>query len=158
MLLFAAATTFDAAGDALMKPSASAHPTLSLPHVRGVDPADLEVIICSGSNALLCGPLPVLKAALSALQPHLKAPVQKLLGSELSLSCISAGTLILEHVATCSPSQQQTLLKWLDTAARQVQVISVTEPRLFELVERGCFSDRLYYRLNTIHLDFHLPI
>jgi transcriptional regulator of acetoin/glycerol metabolism len=105
----------------------------------------------------LCGPLPVLKAALSALQPHLKAPVQKLLGSEFSLPGISAGTLILEHVATCSSSQQQALLEWLDATARQVQVISTTEPRLFELVERGDFSDRLYYRLNTVHLDFQLP-
>src|SRR5688500_5495986 len=80
---------------------------LSLPHLRAVDAVDLNLIIFGGSNALLCGPMPVLNAALSALQPHLKAPVQKLLGSEFSLPCVSAGTLILEHVATCSPAQQQ---------------------------------------------------
>lgn len=137
--------------------SASSHPVVSLPDVRAVDPVDLELIIVGGSNALLCGPLPVLKAALSALQPHLRAPVQKLSGSEFSLPCISEGTLILEHVATCSPSQQQALVEWLDTAARQVQVIATTEPHLFELVERGGFSDRLYYRLNTVYLDFQLP-
>jgi Sigma-54 interaction domain len=130
---------------------------LSLPHDRAVDTVDLGLIIFGGSNALLCGPSAVLKAALSALQPHLKAPVQKLLGSEFSLPCVSTGTLILEHVATCSPAQQQALLEWLDAAARHVQVISTTEPRLFELVERGGFSDRLYYRLNTVHLDFQLP-
>lgn len=131
-------------------------PVLALPHIRAVDPVDLNLIIFGGSNALLCGPLPILNAALSALQPHLKTPIQKLLGSEFSVPCVSAGTLILEHVATCTPSQQQALLEWLDTAARQVQVISTTEPRLFELVERGGFSDRLYYRLNTVHLDFQL--
>ena len=101
--------------------------------------------------------MPVLKAALAALQPHLKAPVQQVLGSEFSLPCISAGTLILEHVATCSPAQQQALLEWLDGTVSEVQVISTTEPRLFELVERGDFSDCLYYRLNTVHLDFQLP-
>ena len=131
-----------------------AHLDVSLPDVGAVDPVDLEWIIVGGSNALLCGPLPILRAALSALQPHLRAPVQKLLGSEFSLPCISEGTLILEHVATCSPSQQQALVEWLDTAAKQVQVIATTEPHLFELVERGGFSDRLYYRLNMVHLDF----
>jgi DNA-binding NtrC family response regulator len=100
----------------------------------------------------------VLRAALSALQPHLKAPVHKLAGHDFSLPCISAGTLILEQVASCSTSQQQMLLEWLETAARQVQVIATAEPDLFGLVERGSFSDRLYYRLNTVHLDLQLPI
>ena len=132
-------------------------PALSLPHVRTVDAVDLELIIFGRSNALLCGPGAVLKAALGAMQPHLTTPVQKAEPSELSLAGISSGTLILEHVAACSPSQQQALLEWIDTA-RQVQIIATTEFRLFDLMQRGGFSDRLYYRLNTIHLDFHLPV
>ena len=137
---------------------ATAGPVASPPHVRSVDPVDLDLIISGGSNALLCGPLPVLKAALSALQPHLETPVQKLSGSDFSLPCISAGTLILEQVANCSASQQQALLRWLDTIPRQVRVIATAEPRLFDLVERGSFSDRLYYRLNTVRLDLQLSI
>jgi Sigma-54 interaction domain len=136
--------------------SVIARPGLSLPHVRAVDAVDLELIIFGRSNALLCGPGPVLTAALVAMQPHLTTPVQKADGGAPSLPAISSGTLILEHVATCSPSQQQALLEWLDVA-RQVQVIATSERRLFDLVQRGAFSDRLYYRLNTIHLDFHLP-
>jgi hypothetical protein len=128
---------------------------LLVPYVRPVDSVDLDLIISGGSNALLCGPVSVLRAALLAVYPHLRTPVQKLLAADFSLPCISAGTLILEQVDSCSESQQQTLLQWLDTAANRVQVIATTGPRLFDLVERGSFSDRLYYRLNTVHLDFH---
>jgi transcriptional regulator of acetoin/glycerol metabolism len=34
-----------------------------------------------------------------------------------------------------------------------VQVISTSERPLFELVERGTFSDQLFYRLNVMHLE-----
>jgi len=90
------------------------------------------------------------------MQPHLATPLQKTGGREFSLPAISSGTWILEHDSDCSPSEQQSLIEWLDTA-RQVQVIATAEPRLFDLVESGGFSDRLYYRLNMICLDFHLP-
>jgi transcriptional regulator of aromatic amino acid metabolism len=135
----------------------SARSVVSLPQVRSVDPVDLNLIISGGSNALLCGPLPVLNAALSALQPHLGTPIQKSSGSDFSLPRISAGTLILEQVANCSAFEQEALLVWLDAIARQVQVIATADLCLFDLVERGRFSDRLYYRLNTVHLDLQLP-
>jgi Sigma-54 interaction domain len=147
---------FMRASPAPSKPVVASHPVLSLPHVRVLDPVDLDLIIFGRSNALFCGPGPVLKAALAALQPHLATPVQRADASKFSLPAISSGTWILEHVAACSPSQQQSLYEWLDTA-RQVQVIATTEPRLIDLVESGGFSSRLYYRLNTIYLDFHLP-
>ena len=136
--------------------SVTSHAALPLPHVRVLDRVDLDLIIFGRSNALFCGPGSVLKAALAAMEPHLATPVQKADGGEFSLPAISSGTWILEHVAACSSSQQQSLLEWLDTAP-QVQVIATTEPRLFDLVQSGGFSDRLYYRLNTIYLDFHLP-
>ncbi len=137
---------------------APAQPADSLPQVRSVDPIDLDLILSGGSNALLCGPSPLVKDALNALQPHLKAPVQNWAGSEPSLPSMSAGTLILEEVAACSASQQEALLEWLGTTGGQVQVIATTDPRLFDMVESGSFSDRLYYRLNIVRLDFRFPI
>jgi hypothetical protein len=136
----------------------TARPAVSFPQARSVDPVDLNLIISGGSNALLCGPLPLLNAALSALQPHLGTPIQKLSGGDFSLPCISAGTLILEQVANCSAFEQEALLVWLDAIARQVQVIATADLCLFDLVQRGSFSDRLYYRLNTVHLDLQSPI
>ena len=40
----------------------------------------------------------------------------------------------------------------LDRAPRAVQVITITDRPLFDLVERGDLVSSLYYRLNTIYL------
>lgn len=127
-----------------------------LPRVIEIDPVDWDLIITGGFNALLCGPPAALEAPLFRLRVHLPTPLHAWSGSgEWSLPCVSAGTLVLEHVAACSLEQQRALLQWLDAAARPVQVITTTDRPLFDLVERGAFLESLYYRLNTVHLNFY---
>jgi len=65
----------------------------------------------------------------------------------------TGGALLLRDVAELSAEQQEILMDWLDVNAGNVQVISATTIDLFAAVERGTFSGRLYYRLNTILAD-----
>jgi hypothetical protein len=124
--------------------------------VAGPDPTDWDFIVAGGSNALLCGPPAALEAALSTLRPHLLAPLQKWSGGgQESLPNLPARTLILEHVAAFTFQEQQALLAWLDAAKQPVQVITTTGRPLFDLVEQGVLLEGLYYRLNTVHLDFY---
>jgi len=48
--------------------------------------------------------------------------------------------------------QQHQLQHWLDTRPRHVQVISVSATPVFALVQRGTFSNALFYRLNTVRV------
>jgi hypothetical protein len=111
-----------------------------------------DLILQTGSNALLQGPPLAQTEALSALEPHLRAPHCTASGPQWSQPSAEIGTLFLQHVDECSIEQQHVLLDWLDREAQSVQVITTTERPLFDLVERGAFLSRLYYRLNTIHL------
>jgi Sigma-54 interaction domain len=129
--------------------------TVPLTHMLppgALDLVEWDLILQTGSNALLQGPPPALTKALSALEPHLPAPHCTALGPRWSQPSAEIGTLFLEHVDECSIEQQHLLLDWLDRAAQSVQVITTTERPLFDLVERGAFLSSLYYRLNTIHL------
>jgi transcriptional regulator of aromatic amino acid metabolism len=123
--------------------------------VAEINPVDWNLII-AGRNALLCGPPAALATALAELRPHLRAPLHMWSGAgEWFLPSVSEGTLILEDVAACSPEQQHALLQWLDASAGPVQVITTIERSLWDLVERGIFLDRLYYRLNTVYFDLY---
>ena len=117
-----------------------------------IDVTEWELILRTGSNAFLQGPQRALRAAVTALEPCLRSPQYTASGRRWSLPPDAAGTLFLEHVEECSTEQQQALVDWLDAAVRPVQVITMTERPLFDLVERGALLSSLYYRLNTIHL------
>jgi transcriptional regulator of acetoin/glycerol metabolism len=45
---------------------------------------------------------------------------------------------------------QARLLEWLDAGDARRQVVSLSSDPLFARVERGLFSEDLYYRLNTV--------
>jgi hypothetical protein len=65
----------------------------------------------------------------------------------------SAGTLVISRVETLNDRQQQELLDFLDDRSGAVQIISVATTELHQRVERGEFSEALFYRLNTIRID-----
>ena len=65
-----------------------------------------------------------------------------------------SGALLLRDVDALDAQQQAAVMDWLDLNAGNVQVISATATDLFAAVERGTFSERLYYRLNTILAEF----
>jgi sigma-54-interacting transcriptional regulator len=60
--------------------------------------------------------------------------------------------LILKTWGALTEAQQEELSQWLDSGPR-VTVVSVSSSSLFSQVENGTFSERLYYRLNTILED-----
>ena len=119
-----------------------------------LDLTDWDLILQTGSNALLQGPPLALKQAVSALEGYLRAPQCRVSPARWSLASGATGTLIIEHVDACTIEQQHELLGWFSGAAGSVQVIATTEKMLFNLVERGDFLIALYYRLNTIHVTF----
>jgi two-component system response regulator AtoC len=63
-------------------------------------------------------------------------------------------TLLLNGVGELSPGQQEALLRLLRRSAG-VQLIAATHRDLQAAVERGGFSEDLYYSLNLIHI--HVP-
>jgi hypothetical protein len=63
-------------------------------------------------------------------------------------------TLILHDVGALPFDEQQRLVEWLERAAGRTQVVSTTRTNLLPRVEAGTFLATLYYRLNTIAVDF----
>ena len=136
--------------------------TIPLTHPLAPGALDLlewDLILRTGSNALLEGPPLALKEAVSFLKPHLRTPHCIATGPRWALPSVEVGTLFLEYVDECSIDQQHVLMDWVDGPAWAVQVFTITERPLFEFVERGILLSPLYYRLNTIHLrlDVGLP-
>jgi transcriptional regulator of aromatic amino acid metabolism len=66
------------------------------------------------------------------------------------------GSVILLDVASLVPDQQAELLRWLNEGAGRydVQLASTSSEPLFPLVEAGAFDATLYYRLNTIRIEW----
>jgi hypothetical protein len=89
--------------------------------------------------------------SLSSLFPGL-TEIRVLPGSLRHLPRADCAALVLKNVGTLTEEQQEELLQWMDSGPR-VTVVSVSSSSLFSLVENGTFSERLYYRLNTILED-----
>lgn len=130
-------------------------PTLTpdLHHSPGISPAELQLITGVRLNALLCGPSAALSAALTALRPHITHPLAVTSGFAWRPPASSTATVIVENVSAMLADEQHAMLDWLDASSQPVQVICTSERSLFELVERGTFSDRLFYRLNVMYLE-----
>jgi hypothetical protein len=101
-------------------------------------------------NILFVGAERAAEAALDRLGPLLGGPVKTcLLPGPLCLPGIEFAALVLRNVEALRPEQQSELLDWMNTPAR-VPILSVTSASLFAQVQKGEFSEQLYYRLNTI--------
>jgi hypothetical protein len=66
------------------------------------------------------------------------------------------GTLLLHNIGAMSLPDQRDLIEWLEGAAGQTQVVSLTPVPLLPLVETGTLLHRLYYRLNTVCVDLNV--
>jgi DNA-binding NtrC family response regulator len=73
----------------------------------------------------------------------------------------NGGTVVLDEVGDLSESLQNRLLEFLEETSdpgyevgqrRRPGIISTTSGDLFESTQRHEFSDRLFYRLNVVHL------
>ena len=60
------------------------------------------------------------------------------------------GTLVLGNVDRLTVAQQITLSDWLARKGKDVQVVSVTQAPMTDLIDEGRFLEGLYFRLNTV--------
>jgi transcriptional regulator of acetoin/glycerol metabolism len=64
-----------------------------------------------------------------------------------------AGSIVvIDRLADLSTADQQALLRWLDEH-RDAMVLSFATNAIFRLMTDGKFSERLFYRLNSITLS-----
>lgn len=104
-------------------------------------------------NVLLQGPSAVTKAVVSLLHPRIAKPVTwHHPPDRLVLPGADTVALILTDVAALSGDDQRRLLDWSNDEGSRTRIVSMTERRLFALVESGVFSEALYYRLNLMLL------
>lgn len=117
-----------------------------------------EELLVSGMppvNLLLTGGLASVRTLLGALLRSVDGPILAWYpGERLVLPRHpKTGTMILHEVGLMRPEDQLQLVGWLETRARRIPIVSTTSTPLLPQVEAGTFSDTLYYRLNTVHLD-----
>jgi len=103
-------------------------------------------------NLLLIGPTPDTRAFLAPLMTSLKPPIACCDGGTPELPTAPVGSLVIVDVDELTRACQQQLLEWLNDQGRGARVIATSSRPLFPDVERGRFSDDLYYRLNTVTL------
>jgi hypothetical protein len=118
---------------------------------------DLQIVGRKRTNVLLLGSpgdtgivLEMLGLGMERREPILSwRPGQTL---ELP-SPSSVITLIFHDVDKLTRSDQLVLLDWLDRTAGRIRIVSTTREPLWPRVQTGCFSEVLYYRLNTVWLS-----
>jgi transcriptional regulator of aromatic amino acid metabolism len=101
-------------------------------------------------NLLLIGRDEVTRTFLAGLMSSLATPVVYWDGATLDLPNAATGSLIVRNCARLSRASQQRLLEWLKD--HQGRIIATSTKPVFPRVERGLFSDGLYYRINTVTL------
>jgi len=109
------------------------------------------------ANLLVVGATGTAADFVEALHPDLHQPVIVWRAGERfapPTADRAVGTMILKGVDTLTPLEQQRLYQWLQRRASHTQVVSVTPRALLPLVESGLFHDGLYYRLNTVCVEF----
>ena len=60
---------------------------------------------------------------------------------------------MLRNVGRLSLAEQSALVDWFNRDSYQTQVISTSPNPIYPLIDRGRFSEALYYRLNTVYLE-----
>jgi sigma-54-interacting transcriptional regulator len=120
-------------------------------------PEDCRLARAAGVNLLLIVPEGTSGFA-ELLIPELARPVVSWQpGDRLMLPEASqTGTLLLYDVGALSLPDQRYLIEWLERAAGQTQVVSLSTAPLLPLVQAETFLARLYYRLNTVCVDMNV--
>jgi hypothetical protein len=113
---------------------------------------DLHVVGMPRTNLLLVGTAGSFRFVLEMLRLELRDPiVQWHPGQPLELPLPGcAATLVLQDVSELTYDDQHRVLRWLDRAAGQIQVVSTTAVPLWPRVKAGAFNETLYYRLNIV--------
>jgi hypothetical protein len=106
-------------------------------------------------HLLLIGPDELAEDFLEPLITSGVAPVVYLDAADPAFPSTCGGTLIVRHVERLTTPQQEQFLEWL-SAQTEITCVIATSPRpLFPRVQRGTFSEQLYYRLNTVIVELN---
>ena len=70
----------------------------------------------------------------------------------LNLPSAECHTLVFHDVGRMTLTQQLAVFDWLQSEGRNIQVVSITEQPLVDMVHDGYFLEGLFYRLNTISI------
>jgi len=103
-------------------------------------------------NLLLIGPDAVVGECLNRLITSVASPVQFCDGAAPDLTNLPIRSLIVRDVDRLDRADQERLIEWLNRHDDHARVIATSARPLFPHVERGAFSDALYYRINTVTL------
>ena len=121
--------------------------------------ADCEAAVARRLPILLTGPRNTTGNWIHHIQHRLALPVIEVAcdAGVKTTALAHAGTVILHDVEQLRRGDQQRLLRWLEKAPHRPQIISTSSRELCPLVGAGGFSESLYYRLNSVHLDCRNP-
>lgn len=115
---------------------------------------DLQLARPRRTNLLLVGSPVATRLVLEMLDLGVREPVLTWRpGQALELPPAGrAATLVLHDVDRLSAPEQHFVLGWLEQPTGTIWIVSTTAESLWPLVQRGAFSEVLYYRLNTVCL------
>jgi hypothetical protein len=113
-----------------------------------------EVVLRTHLNILLVGTTKQTSDFMAGLWPALLEPIVLCDAAGFLWPRESIGTLILENATEMAMAQQVSLFAQLEDSLRHTRVITTVRRPLFPDVQMGWFLHALYYRLNTIMLDF----
>lgn len=126
--------------------------------VTGQAPGDarLERTHLSGHrqlpNLLLIGPDTVTRAYLDRLMASQPASIRSCDSGEPDLPSEPVQGLVVRDVERLTREHQEQLVEWLNGPGFQTRIVATSGKSLYPMVERGEFSDALYYRINMITL------
>jgi hypothetical protein len=106
-------------------------------------------------NLLLIGPDSETRAFLDRQMASLPSSIGTCAGAELQLPSEPAQSLVLRDVEQLTRDHQDQLVEWLNGPGFHTRIVATSGAPLYPMVERGEFSDALYYRINivTLRLD-----
>jgi len=111
------------------------------------------------TNMLVIGTESTVSNLVYSLWSHFTGPVLvRRSGEPLQLPATSEtlGTMIVRDVDTLTREEQRALHDWLTARSGRTRVLSTASASLLPLLDTRAFSDRLYYRLNTVCVDLRL--
>lgn len=123
-------------------------PALKVRNDESTTSAELEWALTTLSeNVLVVGPvevvLPIVRVCLS---DFVTVPAD-------GIPPDHTGTFVVSNAALLTPDHQDALAGRLDRGPR-VRIVTLSPAALYTLVKTGDFDETLYYRLNTITIDF----
>ena len=102
---------------------------------------------------LIIAPDRVADTLLEVVMPHLRKPIHVKDCIRSVSDWPEGGTLILRNIEALDQEHQAAMLRWLDEAHDETQLVSVASSPVYPHVEAGTFLEGLYYRLNVVTLS-----